>query len=206
MLPTSPEIPYDYSISSPTPAQAPEDSDFVRVREWIPEIRVDLAYAADDNFTGQAIYDFSDAWLRYGTVKKLAAAQAALAEQGLGLLIWDAFRPVSAQYRLWEICPDPVYVADPNRGGSSHSRGNTVDITLVDAAGTALRMPSDFDNFSPLADRDYSDADPEAAEHARLLESVMEAAGFRGYSGEWWHFSDRDIYPVDPDFSPTDME
>lgn len=70
----------------------PAPEDFVRVADWIPDIYTDLRYAADNNFTGQTIYDFSDAYLRYGTVEKLAAVQETVAESGCSLLIWDAFR------------------------------------------------------------------------------------------------------------------
>ena len=135
-------------------------------------------------------------------MEKLSRAQEALEEQGFSLLIWDAFRPVEAQFRLWEVCPDPVYVADPETGFSSHSRGNTVDVTLTDLEGNDVEMPSGFDDFSPLADRDYSDASPAAAANAALLEDVMEECGFRPYSGEWWHFTDTDDYPVEENFSP----
>lgn len=180
----------------------PAPEDFVRVADWIPDIYTDLRYAADNNFTGQAIYDFSDAYLRYGTVEKLAAAQETVAESGCSLLIWDAFRPVSAQFRLWEICPDPAYVANPEKGFSSHSRGNTVDVTLVTTDGQPVDMPTDFDDFTTLADRDYSDVGDTAAANARLLESAMTAAGFRPYSAEWWHYSDTQSYPVDEQFIP----
>ena len=133
----------------------PAPEDFVRVADWIPDIYTDLRYAADNNFTGQAIYDFSDAYLRYGTVQKLAAVQETVAESGCSLLIWDAFRPASAQFRLWEICPDPAYVANPEKGFSSHSRGNTVDVTLVTADG----QPVDIWDESPDDSGDDSDYD-----------------------------------------------
>ena len=184
------------------PADLPAPEDFVLVTDYLPQAAVDLRYAGPDNFTGESIYDFTDAYLRYGTVEKLSQAQEALEEAGYSLLIWDAFRPTAAQFRLWEVCPDPVYVANPETGYSSHSRGNTVDVTLTDRAGNAMEMPSGFDDFSPLADRDYSDASPEAAANARLLEDVMTACGFRPYSGEWWHFTDTDDYPVEEVFSP----
>lgn len=186
------------------PAGEPLDTDFVRVTDYVPEIAVDLRYATADNFTGRVIYGFSDAWLRYGTVKKLSAAQEALAEQGRGLKIWDAFRPPAAQFVMWEICPDSTYVADPNKGFSSHSRGNTVDLTLVDADGEEAWMPTGFDDFSEKADRDYSDVDPEAAENALLLERVLTEAGFKPYAGEWWHFSDTESYDVEEAFMPED--
>lgn len=181
---------------APTPVPEPEDSDLVLLRDYLPSVFVDLKYATTENFTGTVIYDFTDASLRYGTVKKLAAAQAALLQEGYCLKIWDAYRPVRAQFRLWEVCPNPVYVANPNTGDSSHSKGNTVDITLVRADGAEVPMPSGFDDFSALADRDYSDVSQESARNAALLEQVLEQSGFIGYSGEWWHYSDATDYPV----------
>ena len=180
----------------------PENEAFVRVRDYIPKITVDLRYATADNFTGQVIYTFSDAYLRYGTVKKLAAAQETLAEQGYGLKIWDAFRPVSAQFALWDICPDGRYVANPNKGFFSHSRGNTVDLTLVTSDGEDVSMPTGFDVFSAKADRDYREVEEEAAINALLLEETMIEAGFKPYSSEWWHFSDTDSYEVEENFTP----
>lgn len=186
----------------PEPKPDPDPADFVPVTDYIPGVRVNLKYAGEDNFTGQVIYDFTEACLRFGTIQKLSAAQEALAAQGYSLLIWDAFRPVEAQFRLWEICPDPVYVANPEKGFSSHSRGNTVDVTLTLADGSPVEMPTGFDDFSPLADRDYSDVPETAAANARLLEDVMTECGFKPYAGEWWHFSDTDSYPVEEDFVP----
>lgn len=180
----------------------PADADFVRVLGYIPDLPVELKYATEDNFTGQVIYEFQEACLRYGTVKKLMAVQAELREQQLSLKIWDAYRPVSAQFALWEVCPNPKYVANPNRGFSAHSRGNTVDVTLVDQRGEELKMPTGFDDFSPLADRDYSDCSFDAMLNALLLEQTMERHGFSGYQGEWWHFTDTDSYPVEETFRP----
>ena len=188
------------TIENTLPVPAPED--FVRVLDYIPSARQELLYATDRNFTGQVIYDFTDAYLRYGTVKKLIAVSEDLAQLGLSLKIWDGFRPVSAQFRLWEVCPDPAFVANPQKGFSSHSRGSTVDITLVDTDGNELEMPTGFDDFSKKADRDYSDCTETAASHAELLEMLMEKHGFRGYSAEWWHFSDTDEYPVEETFAP----
>lgn len=207
-----PEAPAEQAVPAPPveaapepaeePVPEPEPAEFVRVADYLPDILVDLRYATADNFTGQVIYDFTDAYLRYGTVEKLAVVQETVAEQGYGLKIWDAFRPTAAQFALWEICPDGRYVANPNKGFSSHSRGNTVDLTLVTLEGEEVVMPTGFDDFTALADRDYSDAAPEAAENALLLETAMTEAGFRPYSGEWWHFSDTDSYEVEETFTP----
>ena len=180
----------------------PADADFVKITEYIPTASQELFYATDRNFTGQTIYDFEDAYLRYGTVKKLMAVSEDLEELGLYLKIWDGFRPVSAQFKLWEIYPDPTYVANPTVGYSSHSRGNTVDLTLVDETGTELEMPTGFDDFSRKADRDYSDCTEAAANNARILELLMEKHGFAGYAGEWWHYSDAVSYPVEQQFEP----
>lgn len=181
---------------------APDDRILVVVSDYLPEIPVDLKYATTDNFTGQVIYDFSEVYLRYGTVAKLAAVQKDLAEFGLSLKIWDAFRPVSAQYTLWEVCPDRRYVADPRKGFSDHSRGNTVDVTLIDSEGREVAMPTGFDDFTAKADRDYSDCTEEIKNNAMILQLLMEKHGFTGYKGEWWHFTDNDEYPVEETFQP----
>lgn len=181
----------------------PQDAVFVAAEDYIPDIHVELKYAAEDNFTGKVIYEFSTAYLRYGTVRKLAAVQADLRELGLGLKIWDGFRPVSAQFKLWEVCPDSRYVANPEKGFSNHNRGNAVDVTLVDSEGKELPMPTDFDDFTEKADRDYSDCSEEAANNAQLLEILMEKHGFSGYYKEWWHYSDTVTYPVEEYFQPT---
>ena len=200
------EIPTDPpQKSTEEPAQPPEPADdaLVRVADYIPGIRQSLAYATEGNFTGQQIYNFADAYLRYGTVKKLKAVCEELSRQGLGILIWDGFRSLTAQEKLWEICPDPAYVSHPVTGTRSHCRGSAVDLTLVDLkTGAELEMPTDFDDFSERADRDYADCSKEAAENARLLEEIMVKYGIKPYSAEWWHYSDSDPYPVEEIFQP----
>lgn len=186
--------------TQPVETLPPQPDQFVRVRDYIPDLVVELRYATAENFTGQVIYTFSDAYLRYGTVCKLMQVQAELETLGLGLKLWDGFRPPSAQHKLWQICPDPTYVSDPNKGYSNHSRGDTVDITLVTQSGEELEMPTGFDDFSSMADRNYSDCTDAAAKNARLLEQLMEKYGFSGYFGEWWHYADTDDYPVEFEF------
>ena len=192
-------LPETMSTQPPVPES---DHVFVRVLDYIPSASQELVYATDNNFTGQVIYDFTEVYLRWGTVKKLQLVSEDLAQLDLYLKIWDGFRPVSAQYALWEVCPNPTYVANPNKGYSSHSRGNTIDLTLVDANGQELEMPTGFDDFSSKADRDYSDCTAAAANNAQLLEILMEKHGFIGYSDEWWHFSDVNGYPVEQVFDP----
>jgi D-alanyl-D-alanine dipeptidase len=185
-------------IAEETEPELPEpaDTDFVRVLDYIPDAVVDLKYATADNFTGTVIYDFNEAYLRYGTVKKLAAAQEILKENGYRIKIWDAYRPFSAQQRLWEVCPNPTYVANPANGMKAHNLGGTIDMTVVTLEGNPVEMPTDFDDFSTRADRDYSDVSSTAAANATMLEQVMTACGFVGYSGEWWDYSDTTVYPA----------
>ena len=139
-----------------TTEKEPEDDEYVLVNKYIPDIYVELMYATDNNFTGVRIYDFTDAYLRYGTVKKLANVQKELKEQGYSLKIWDAYRPFEAQQKLWEVYPDPNYVANPANGMKKHNLGGTVDITMVAADGSVISMPTEFDDFSLKADRAVS--------------------------------------------------
>lgn len=217
--PESTQIPETISTSSPIQEEPPmettvpeetlsvhldepTDSDFVRVKDYIPDIIVELKYSTSENFTGALIYNFQDVYLRYGTVKKLMAVQEELHILGLGLKIWDGFRPISAQFKLWEIYPDDTYVADPNKGFSNHSRGNAVDLTLVDIHGSYVEMPTEFDDFSGRADRNYSEIPDIPRANSELLQQIMEKHGFRGYYGEWWHYNDTQSYNPEWVFDP----
>lgn len=185
-----------------TTEKEPENDEYVLVKKYIPDIYVELMYATDNNFTGVRIYDFTDAYLRYGTVKKLANVQKELKEQGYSLKIWDAYRPFEAQQKLWEVYPDPNYVANPADGMKKHNLGGTVDITMVAADGSIIPMPTEFDDFSLKADRNYSDIDnEEAVKNVMILQNAMENNGFTGYQGEWWDYSDTVEYEA-VDFEP----
>lgn len=174
----------------------PTDDELVLITDYLPNVVLDIRYATKNNFTGKIIYESSDAYLRYGTLKKLIKVENELNSLGYRLLIWDAYRPTEAQWKLWEICPDPNFVSDPNNGYSSHSRGNTVDLTVILMDKTEVEMPSAFDEFGAKADRDYSDVSVTAAENAKLLEGIMKKHGFSGYRKEWWHYTDTIKYEV----------
>lgn len=192
----------DIKTQEITTEKEPEDDEYVLVKKYIPDIYVELRYATENNFTGVKIYDFTDAYLRYGTVKKLADVQKELKEQGYSLKIWDAYRPFEAQQKLWEVYPDPNYVANPANGMQRHNLGGTVDITMVAADGSVIPMPTEFDDFSLKADRNYSDIeDEEAVKNVMILQNAMENNGFTGYKGEWWDYSDTVQYEA-VDFEP----
>ena len=194
----------EQDVPEPPAVQEPADEEFVLIADYIPTAKMEIAYATENNFTGQRIYEFTETYLRYGTIKKLKQASEKLAEEGLGLIIWDGFRPVAAQAKLWEIYPNASYVSHPVKGKRTHSRGNTVDVSLYDlATGEAVPVPTKYDDFSHRADRDYSDCEETAAANALLLEQIMEECGFAPYFEEWWHFSDSTDYPIEEDFDPT---
>lgn len=184
------------AAATPSQTPMPEPGDMVSIVDIIPDVHLDIRYAATGNFTGEVIYESAEAYLRRGTAEKLAKVQDELKELGYSLTVWDAWRPVAAQFALWRACPDARYVADPFNGFSGHCRGNTVDITIATLDGEPVELPSGFDDFSALADRDYSDVSEAAAANARLLEDVMTRAGFTRYSAEWWHYADTDAYEV----------
>jgi D-alanyl-D-alanine dipeptidase len=120
----------------------------------------------------------------------LARVQAGLRKRGLGLKIWDAYRPQSVQVRMWRLRPDGhrLYIANP-RKGSKHSRGAAVDVTLVDRSGRELAMPTPHDSFSPLAHRNaIRGVSAPARRNRGVLEDAMRTEGFHPNPMEWWHF------------------
>ena len=166
--------------------------DLIDVRVHAPKIRIDMRYATSNNFTREVIYKQWDGgcYLKEEVVRALSKVQKDLEKRGLGLLIWDAYRPLSQQWVLWNTVSDAQkkYVADPRKGGR-HTRGMSVDCTLVQSkTGKELEMPTEFDDFTPLAWRNC-DTVPKIAQHNRkLLDVVMTKYGFIGLPHEWWHF------------------
>ncbi len=167
-------------------------NDLVAVTSVNSHIRLDLRYATTNNFTGRQVYPCARACLNKSTAAKLAGAQAKLEEQGLGLKVYDAYRPLSVQKIFWNIMPDERYVADPKKG-SRHNRGSAVDVTLVDLrSGDELKMPSGYDDFSERAHYAFTNLPPEIVADRELLRSVMTSNGFLAFETEWWHFDDSD--------------
>jgi len=154
-----------------------------------PKIRVQLVYATPHNFTGKIIYKkCAKAYLLKEVAQALGDVQRELELQGLGLLIWDAYRPMQGQQALWDACPDERFVAPPQKGGR-HTRGTTVDLTLVRLSdGVPLEMPTGFDSFTPQAGSECADVSPKALKNRTLLQNVMKKHGFTLIASEWWHF------------------
>jgi zinc D-Ala-D-Ala dipeptidase len=163
----------------------------VDIRSVDPTIIVELRYAGRNNLVGYSLYPHgTSALARPEVVSGLAAAQAFLRRYQFGLKIWDAYRPVAVQEKLWQASHNNDYVANPEIGvGSLHSWGVAVDATLVDAWNRPVRMPSDFDDFTPAAMWRYAGPHPDIRAHVHLLQIAMRNAGFWGLRTEWWHFT-----------------
>ena len=175
------------------------DEPLVDVAKADPTIVIDLRYATERNITGHPIYPPGASCLvRRGVAAKLVSAEKLLRVLGYRLKIWDAYRPAGAQQILWKLVQNPEVVADPAKGGSRHSWGVAVDVTLVDADGRDVPMPTDFDDFTAAAKSDYKGADPKIAHNLLVLKNVMDIAGFEGIRDEWWHYSAKDWLSYGP--------
>ncbi|MGH7098830.1 MAG: D-alanyl-D-alanine dipeptidase [Stellaceae bacterium] len=151
------------------------------------DVRLAIAYATSDNFTGRPVYARPACYLHPHAAEKLERAAALARPLGFALMVFDAFRPSEAQWRLWQTRPDPDFLADPRRG-SPHSRGVAVDLTLVDADGAPLAMGTGFDAFTPLSHHGSMEIPVAAQKNRLLLLGLMSAAGWDFYVREWWHY------------------
>lgn len=148
----------------------------------------EIRYATPDNFTGEVLYPLPRAWMRRQPAEALVQVQKDLQKKGLGLKIFDAYRPLRVQHKMWNLIRDERYVSDPNKNAGRHTRGTAVDVTLVDASGKNLPMPSDYDDFSEKAHSDFARVTSEQAANRALLKEAMEKHGFTVLPTEWWHF------------------
>jgi zinc D-Ala-D-Ala dipeptidase len=165
-----------------------------------PTIKLDIRYATANNFLSTPMYSQARAFLQRPAAEALLRAHHALRAKGYGLLIHDAYRPWYVTKMFWEATPDDkkIFVANPAEG-SKHNRGCAVDLTLYDLkTGTAVQMPSGYDEMSPRAYADYPGGTPEQRERRAVLRQAMEREGFTVYPQEWWHFDYKDWkqYPI----------
>ncbi len=160
----------------------------VDIKTINPSIIVDLRYATTHNFTKQKIYTSMTCFLHKDTAHALDTIQKELAKRQLGLKIWDGYRSLAAQKKLWTICPDANYVCPPHKGGR-HTRGTAVDVTLVDLKNNKeLAMPTEFDNFTRKAWSEYQELSDDVKKNRTLLHTLMKKHGFESLKTEWWHF------------------
>jgi len=168
--------------------KASPDKQLVEIKKYIPEIILDLRYATTNNFMHRRMYTRAKAYARLPVVKALQQVEAELKMQGLGIKIYDAYRPYSITVNFYEMAPDTNFVADP-RKGSKHNRGCAIDLSLINIkTGKELDMPTGFDSFSRKAGANYMDLPPQQIANRELLKTIMAKYGFRVISTEWWHY------------------
>jgi D-alanyl-D-alanine dipeptidase len=174
--------------------------DLVELITLDPTIKLDIRYATTNNFLSVPCYTSARAFMERPAAEALLRAHRALARQGYGLLIHDAYRPWQITKLFWEATPDSgrMFVADPAKG-SKHNRGAAVDLTLYElATGKPVKMVGGYDEMSPRSFPDYPGGTSLERWHREVLREAMEAEGFTVNQYEWWHFDHRDWkeYPI----------
>ncbi len=174
--------------------------DLVELIRIDPTIKLDIHYASSNNFLGTPLYTEARAFMQRPAAEAVVRVNRRLHEQGLGLLIFDAYRPWYVTRMFWDATTEKEhpYLADP-AGGSRHNRGCAVDLTIYDLkTGQPISMPSTYDDFSERAHPDYAGGSDEERAHREFLRKAMEAEGFSIYPTEWWHFDYKEWrkYPI----------
>ncbi|MDO4727601.1 MAG: D-alanyl-D-alanine dipeptidase [Bacteroidota bacterium] len=180
------------TIEAPKTSQKQKEyhSDFVNIKILINDVILDMKYATADNFLKQSVYDCQECFLRKATAEALHNAYLEFKALGYNIKIFDCYRPLSVQKKMWAILPHTNYVASPTRG-SKHNRGAAVDLTLVDAQGNELDMGTAFDYFGKESHHTYTNLPQEVLENRRLLKTIMDKHNFKSIYSEWWHYEYR---------------
>jgi len=168
--------------------QEKDDNTFVNLKNYSRDFVFDMKYATADNFLKEQVYPCDECFLRVKTIKALLQANQAFIEKGYRIKLYDCYRPLAIQKKMWKIVPNPTYVANPKKG-SIHNKGGAVDITLVDSLGVELNMGTGFDFFGPEAGHNYTDLSAEILANRQLLKSIMLQYNFKSFDSEWWHYN-----------------
>jgi len=178
--------------------KAHPETRLVEIKKYIPGIVLDIRYATTNNFTHHQMYKEAKAFARLPVVLALRDVEADLKTRGLGIKIYDAYRPYAITVKFYEIALDTNFVADP-RKGSKHNRGCAIDMSLIDLkTDKELDMPTGFDSFSKRAAANYPGLPKQELANRELLKSIMAAHGFKVVPTEWWHydFNGWSRYPI----------
>ena len=138
---------------------------------------------------GEAMYDCAKCLLRPEVAEALVQANNYFCEKGYKIKLYDCYRPLDVQKKMWAKVPNPSYVANPYGNGSVHNRGAAIDLTLVTLEGCYVEMGTDYDFFGRAAHIDNNDLPSEVLANRKLLIDGMRAFGFQTIRTEWWHFS-----------------
>jgi D-alanyl-D-alanine dipeptidase len=165
-----------------------KNKELVEIKKWIPNIKLDIRYATKNNFAKIAVYKQAKAFARLPVVKALRNVQNELNKSGIGLKIFDGYRPYSVTVKFYELASDKSFVANP-KDGSRHNRGCAIDLTLINLkTGKELEMPTPYDSFAPEAAANFDKLSEQVLKNRALLINTMEKNGFKVLSNEWWHF------------------
>ncbi|WP_231131575.1 M15 family metallopeptidase [Flavobacterium hydrophilum] len=164
------------------------DTTFVNLKDYSKDFVYDMKYATEDNFLKAKVYDCAECFLRLKTVKALVEANKDFIKKGYKIKLYDCYRPLSIQKKMWEIVSNPEYVADPKKG-SIHNRGGAVDISIVDAKGKEVDMGTPFDFFGIQASHNYTKLSKEVISNRKFLKKIMIKNGFNFFESEWWHYN-----------------
>ena len=164
------------------------DTTFVNLKEYSQDFVYDMKYATLDNFLKAKVYDCAECFLRLKTVTALVESKKKFMEKGYKIKIFDCYRPLDIQKKMWKIISNPEYVANPAKG-SIHNRGGAVDITLVDGNGKELDMGTSFDFFGVEESNNYPKVSEEVKQNRILLKTIMTSSGFNSFDSEWWHYN-----------------
>jgi D-alanyl-D-alanine dipeptidase len=192
--PVSELLPVALAAKPPEESGEFRDADLVELVTLDPTIKLDIRYATTRNFLGTPLYSQARAFLQRPAAEALVRVQKALAADGYGLLVHDAYRPWYVTKIFWDATPADKhqFVADPATG-SRHNRGCAVDLTLYTLRdGKPVEMPSLYDEMSERAYPNYAGGSDEQRRLRDFLRKHMEAEGFAVYEFEWWHFDYRD--------------
>ena len=160
---------------------------FIKVNENNLDVLIDLRYACQNNFTKEKVFFSEDCFLHEIAFEHLCKSIEISKKVGLRIKIFDAYRPVYVQQKLWDYLPNPDFIAPPKKG-SPHSRGVAIDITLVDKNDKELDMGTDFDEFSKLSYHGNNNISAEAYRNRLTLLGIMTDAGWDFFRNEWWHY------------------
>lgn len=183
-----------FAQDKPPQEQNKREADLVELIRLDKTIKLDIRYARSDNFVGRPVYTEARAFLQRPAAEALIRVHKELKKQGLGLAIFDGYRPWTITKLFWEVTPEDKrkFVANP-KNGSRHNRGCAVDLSIYDLkTGKLVTMPSDFDEFTERASPDYKRGTAEETKNRDLLRRLMEAEGFTVNENEWWHFDYKD--------------
>ncbi len=180
-----------YSQSYQTNSGNINDSTFVNLKDYSKEFVYEMKYATVNNFLNAKVYDCDECYLRFKTIKALLIVNKKFIKKGFRIKLFDCYRPLDIQKKMWSIVSNPKYVADPKKG-SIHNRGGAVDITLVDLKGNELDMGTPFDFFGIEAGHKYKSFSVEVLKNRKLLRKIMTKNNFVAFESEWWHYNLKD--------------